>query len=165
MKPTRIPLIIRRAKSADASAICRTHRASINGLCAKHYSSRQLRAWLRGITWLNTRKGMARRQTFVASLKGRIVGFSAIQEGEVYAVYVLPRHTRNGVGGELLRAVESVARRHRLRALGLASSVNAVPFYREQGYKVVRWGSHTFRRSSVSIRCAHMRKRLGKRGS
>jgi len=99
---------------------------------------------------------------YVALVAGRVVGYSAISGGRVSAVYVRPRYVGRGVGARLLRVVESVARRKRVRRLELASSVNAIPFYRRHGYRLTRWSSYTFRQSGVSIRCAYMRKSLGK---
>ena len=35
-----------RAKEEDAAGICRAHKASITVLCAGHYTSKEIEAWI-----------------------------------------------------------------------------------------------------------------------
>ncbi len=157
---------IRRARYSDAPAIARAHRAAIRGISDRIYSQRQKNSWLKGVTAANELKGMRwrGRRTFVATMGLRVVGYSAIVLNNIIAVYVRASHSQKGMGRRLLRSIEMVAKRKRGRYMELYSSVNAVPFYRKRGYRLVKWTHHTFRADQVSIRCAVMRKRLPSKG-
>ena len=72
---------------------------------------------------------------FVAEQGRRLAGFSSLLGDEVRAVYVHPAFARRGVGGLLLKKVEREATKLGLERLCLLSSLNAIPFYRSQGYR------------------------------
>ena len=97
---------------------------------------------------------------FVAMANERIVGFSCARPGEIAAVYVDPRHVRQGVGRQLLAVAESIAGRAR-RKLWLHASLTAVPFYLASGYRKER--RHSLLRGGVPIPCVRMTKRLESR--
>jgi putative acetyltransferase len=97
----------------------------------------------------------------VAEIDGGIVGFGSIAPNgsELRAVYVLPDFGREGIGGQILAALESLARRRALAELTLDASLNAESFYRNHGYAVVESGVHALR-SGARMRCVKMRKTL-----
>jgi len=74
-------------------------------------------------------------------------------------MFVTPAHLRQGIGRALLRVVEERALRQGVAHLHLQSTLNAVPFYRAQGFALDEMG--TFRlRSGVDVPCALMHKDL-----
>lgn len=153
---------IRSARPEDAEGIRDTHVASIRGLAAQAYSGEQIAAWSVGRVPEDYVKAMTcgGETMFVATSRaGGVVGFAALADDEVRAVYVHPDHARNGVGRLLLRALESLAQDRGLAELRLTSSLNAVAFYRSQGYEEV--GRTTFElRGGIGLRCAAMSKTL-----
>lgn len=87
--------------------------------------------------------------------EGRIVGFGWLDrepgehfvsdaDAEVVAVYVHPAVTREGIGSALVTGLEENAREQGVEALGLWTSLPALPFYRAQGYERVAEHSHEF---------------------
>lgn len=163
MRKTRtLSPVVRRERCSEAPAIARTHRAAIRGIPGRIYSQRQKKAWLNDVTAANELKGMRwrGRHTFVATVGRRVVGYSAYMTGHGVAMYVSRRFWGRGVGSRLLEALEAVARRKRVRHVEFYASVNAVPFYRKRGYRIVKWTRHMFRLARVSVRCAVMRKRF-----
>ena len=151
--------ILRRADPADAPSICRMHVASIRAHCAGRYTPAQIEAWAgpKRPEWY-TRAMAAGEVMFVAESVGRIVGFAALDGGEVKAVYVAPGWTGRGVGSTLLAAVEADAVAGNVFEVHLESSLNAVDFYLARGYGRVRDSIH--RMGDVEIPCVTMRKGL-----
>lgn len=127
---------LRRARIADAPALARIRRASIRGLARDAYTPAQLAAWSRlGPAYDRWALGPGGEVAFLAERAGRAVGFAALTEGEVTAVFVRPAVARSGIGAALLARVEAEARRRGEAALFLDASLNAAPFYRAQGYR------------------------------
>jgi putative acetyltransferase len=150
---------LRRARPDDAVRIRNLHVRSIRTLCAPDYTRREIAAWAdrrpaRGYRWAMTKGG---ETMFVAMANERIVGFSCARPGEIAAVYVDPRHVRQGVGRRLLAVAEGIAGRAS-RTLRLDASLTAVPFYLASGYRQER--RHSVLRGGVPIPCVRMTKRL-----
>ena len=150
---------VRRATHADAPAIARVHRASIRRLCSTCYTGAQIAAWTHGIEPGIYRRAMSEigERMWVAEGDGRVVGYAALlgsgrsraertfsgrgrgsDWSEVRAVYVAPAWAGRGVGSALLATVERSARRAGAHTLVCVASLNAVPFYRARGFRVLR---------------------------
>ena len=71
----------------------------------------------------------------VAERGGRILGYSALRDGELTAVFVRPRAQGAGVGGALVRAAAFRARRAGARALRVLAARAAVGFYAALGFR------------------------------
>lgn len=66
--------------------------------------------------------------TFVAATDVEVVGLSTLQGKEVRAVYVRPEVQGQGVGSDLLGAVETEAKAEGIRKLEVSASLNSVGF-------------------------------------
>ncbi len=62
---------------------------------------------------------------------------SAEGEGKIARIAVLPSHRGRGLGKRLIRQLESVARRSRLRSLYVEPHAHLEPFFRRLGYEKV----------------------------
>lgn len=78
---------------------------------------------------------LGRHQVWVADRAGEVAGFVAFGEGWVHQLYVRPRHQRCGVGRRLLDAAKASAAALELWAFEV--NVDAIAFYRSQGFAVV----------------------------
>jgi ribosomal protein S18 acetylase RimI-like enzyme len=110
-------IVVRAAQSADAAEVARVQHESWRTTYAgilpldvinSHASDSNAPAWERRIA--RAAPGAA---VWVAERSGAIVGFASCGparapverlDGEIYALYVLQRHQRRGVGRELVRA-------------------------------------------------------------
>lgn len=75
---------------------------------------------------------------FVARRDGSAIGTARMlavgDEAKAQRVAVLERARRDGVGGELMRAIETEAAERGLRGVVLHAQTSAIPFYEAIGY-------------------------------
>ena len=128
---------IRRATQRDRESIWNVHIRAIQEVCKSHYSQKEIEDWSEVIKPTRYNEPIKRGAFFVAVDDNVIVGFGNLNQdsGEIEAVYVAPEYVRRGVGREILQALESVARDVGLKLLRLSSSLNAVQFYENAGYR------------------------------
>jgi putative acetyltransferase len=159
---------IRDAKPADAAAILETHRAAILGLTDAFYSREIIEEWAAGN--LSPKRVDAFARTIAngeelvvvaADSSDRILGFGSIvpANNELRAVYVNPKHGRQGVGRAILRRLEELARSVGMTELQMAASINAEAFYAANGFVAQTRGEHTLS-SGGRMACVRMRKPL-----
>lgn len=77
---------------------------------------------------------ISRRKVYIAMINGDIVGTASLDGCVVRKVFVLPSNQRQGVGRNLMEAVERAARDKGVNVLSVPSSVTAEAFYTELGY-------------------------------
>jgi L-amino acid N-acyltransferase YncA len=110
---------VRAATTEDCDVIAEVHvaswRESYRGLIPQSVLD-ALSTPERKLAWQKTFAGLGRYPVYVAEDEGRIIGFAqggtcrgeALgQEMEVYAIYLLARAQRRGIGGKLLKTVMS----------------------------------------------------------
>jgi putative acetyltransferase len=127
---------IRNALVSDTEAICRVHKSSIRALCAGVYSPEEIEAWI-GPRVPKDYEQFLREAVFLVAEADEVVAAFAILNpttGELHALYVHPGHFGEGIGTELLRAVETEARVCRLSVIALNATLNSVSFYEKHGY-------------------------------
>jgi putative acetyltransferase len=154
-------MITRRATVDDAKAICDLHIRSIRVLCADDYTADQIEAWAgRKKPELYSRAMTEGGETMLVAIdeQGRIVGFAAFNEAEIYGLYVAPEAVRRGVGSQLLDATEAAMRLNGVREVSFRSTLTAVTFYQAHGYQ--RGDDAVSRMSGVEIPCVWVSKML-----
>lgn len=168
---------LRDARPSDAEAIRTIHRTAIEVLGGQAYGQDQVEAWATGTESADYTTTIAAEDSamIVGEIDGAIVGFGSLNLGsptgyhadvdaEITGVYVHPEHSRRGVGTRLCRELERRARERDAEVLGLQASLNAVQFYRANGYERVReleheFSSHADTGSTGTV--VEMKKRLG----
>jgi putative acetyltransferase len=148
---------IRSAFNSDRARISQLHRESIQQLCTADYTTAQIQALLEDKKVYGTKSWGD--VVLVAECGETIVGFSALMRGAVSAMYVHPEWTRQGIGKQLLQAIEREAISRRWQWLFVKASVTAVPFYQACGYQIL----HTTQMMVAGrewIPCVDMQKQL-----
>jgi ribosomal protein S18 acetylase RimI-like enzyme len=126
---------VRRATHADAPAICAMHVDCIRRSCANDYTPEQIEAWAGPKKPENYTSALDKGETmFVAEVDGTIVGFGAMRQDKIVGMYIAPEFQRRGIGQRLLATLESDARLHGIEILTLHSTLNALAFYKSQGF-------------------------------
>ena len=153
--------MIRRATAEDAVSILRVHMASIRGLACGEYSAEQVEAWCGDRQPGSYLGPLAEQFVVLAEVQGEVAGFAqlSVARASVEAVYVHPGFARQGIGTQLLRALEAQARACGVRELALQASLNAVPFYAAAGYVPGLAGRHVVG-GGVAIPCQGMSRAL-----
>jgi putative acetyltransferase len=153
--------MLRRATVDDASAVHSLHMASIRGLASGSYSAAQIDAWCGNRSPQSYHTPLTEQFVLVAEAEGQLVGFAQLDASQstVVAVYVHPRFVRQGIGLQLLRALESEAHLVGLSELRLQASLNAVGFYANAGYAPGAQAEHMVS-SGGSVPCIAMSRTL-----
>lgn len=137
MSPTEhTPIAVRLAQWQDMSEITKLQVDSIQVLCTHDYNASQLQTLLN-----NKKQGRNWPEViFVAEKENQIVGFSALSliDPNINAIFVDPAFVRQGIGTKLLATLEDEAIKRRIRCLWVSAALNAVQFYRSQGYQNVK---------------------------
>lgn len=95
---------------------------------------------------------LGQRQVFVAVRNGQVAGTASLDGQVVRTVFVRPNLHGQGIGRQLMAAVERVARDQGIAALLVPSSVTAERFYLQLGFQVVREAFHGEERTIVMQR-------------
>ena len=141
------PVEIRPLRQADLDTIGALQEASILALGAAVYSRAQLDAWAR-FGWHYRHKLLDDGGAFfVAAQPDRLVGVGGWSPDSLAAelawlryLFVHPAAAGNGVGRQLVDAIEADARTRGKAGFRVWSSLNAAGFYAALGYRRVRRG-------------------------
>lgn len=112
MSATPQNLSIRRYQADDAITTLRIFTTAITRIAAADYSPEQVQAWAQpgqrdAAGW---HLAMRKRNSFVATANGEVVGFSDVDEhGYIDMMFVDPQHQRHGVAHALLEEAERQA--------------------------------------------------------
>jgi putative acetyltransferase len=76
---------------------------------------------------------------FVAAEDGEIIGLAGFQResGTLAGIFVEPEHMGEGIGSQLLEKIENEADKKGVEEMESLASLEAVEFYRKNGYEVV----------------------------
>jgi GNAT superfamily N-acetyltransferase len=156
-----MPYRIVEATAEHVSGICQAHREAVLGLARDHYAPGQIAAWAACMKPEKMERALAdpAKSLFVALAEAEVAGFVLCEPGVVWAMYVRPRHARQGLGGNLLARAEALTRRQGLGTVRLTASLNAVAFYEANGFMAA--GEDVFPLGNgLSLGCLRMEKSL-----
>ncbi len=143
---------IRAAVTDDAAAISRVVLAALHETNSRDYGPETIARIALGFTPEAIAAQIAARQVFVALDGDRILG-TASRDGEVVrAVFVTPEAQGRGIGRGLMGEVDRAARAAGVATLTLQSSLTAVGFYVQLGFRAVREHRHGQERTVVMER-------------
>jgi putative acetyltransferase len=127
---------IRLARPEDLDRVIELQTQSLKLLGSANYSPQQIQALVTGQAAWRGRDEVI----FLAESAGELVGFSGLstQNQQITAVYTHPQFARQGVGTQVLQALETAAIEKRYHSLWVISSLTAVNFYQARGYKLLR---------------------------
>lgn len=157
--PARIEL--RPATLADIAAMWALRTRCVREVCRSHYPPAVIEVWAASPAPATFPQLIASGGAVLAEdAGGRVLGFGMVDRAgsEIDGLFVTPDVRGSGLGRQLLQAVEAKlvpgARIH------LAAALNAVAFYRAQGYVVLRQGSYAHP-SGIALACVYMEKHPG----
>ncbi len=159
-------ITIRPMTSADARIFLDIHRAAVHNVPRDVYGELLIAEWaplpITADAIAKVEANAENEYRLIAEWKGQPAGIGSLvaAKNELRACYVAPRAGRYGVGTAIVRGLEAAAIDFGLDYLELDASINAIPFYQECGYGLMRLGLHTLG-SGRQMACGQMRKVLG----
>ena len=132
-------IVLRPYQPDDAQALLALFRDTIRRVNVRDYAPDQIAAWSSDAidpnAWAARFSG---RHVVVAELADCAVGFAELEfNGHIDRFYVSADLQCRGIGGAMLSALETEARRLGLVRLDLESSITARPFFEGRGFRLV----------------------------
>jgi putative acetyltransferase len=132
----RTPAGLRPFLPGDTALLAEIFRASISELTAEDYSEAQQAAWMASA---GDEEAFGRRLagelTLVATLDGDAVGFAALKGNDtVDMLYVHPAAAGQGIGAQLIDALEKLAALRGATRLKADASDSALGFFERRGF-------------------------------
>lgn len=135
-RKTRTTAGLRPFLPSDTALLAEIFRASISELTAEDYSEAQQAAWMASAGDEEAfGKRLAGELTLVATVNGEAVGFAALKGKDVVdMLYVHPAVAGQGVGAQLIDALEKLAAARGATKLTADASDTALGFFQRRGY-------------------------------
>jgi putative acetyltransferase len=159
--------IIRPHRTADVEAMYVLRYVAVHQIAGDVYDRDILEGWagkLETKAIEDFSVNLEKEIRLVVELGNKLIGYGAFRipepdKADIFGVYMLPGHERQGVGKQLLAALEDEARRRGLRQAWVTSPLNAIPFFEHSGYEFVTDGIHKLYNGS-EVKCARLVKQL-----
>jgi putative acetyltransferase len=150
-------LQIRLSKPEDLNNILKLQADSLKAL-SPCYNSSQVESLIKSQAFA---RDCQDEIVFVAEQNSKIVGFSCLmlKDSRIGGIFVHPNFIRQGIGTDLLNAIEILAIQNKCKVIDVMSSLAAVKFYQANGYQIIR-ESGFFSDGLVWIPCVNLSKKL-----
>jgi putative acetyltransferase len=125
---------IRRGELADEEALASIRRHAILALAVPAMSREQAETWAARAAADRIARAISDHEVWVA-VDPVAIGWVEVDRDRVAALYVLPSHSRRGVGSALLARAETSIRSAGYPTVRLESSHNALDFYLRRGFR------------------------------
>lgn len=133
-------MLIRPHRNGDVPGISRLYYDTIHLINSRDYTPEQVDAWAPVVPdmffW---KERLKKYRVYVAEEDGYIVGFTELDTtGHIDCFFVHHQWQRRGIGTRLMERVVATAGKEQMPRLFAEVSVTAAPFFREQGFVVVK---------------------------
>ena len=142
-------LHIRPAETSDADQISALVQRTIRISNAKDYSAAVIDRVVANFSPDAVQTLLSQRVVLVATQGAAVVGTASLDSDTVRTVFVDPKAQGNGIGRQLMAAVEALARRNGTVLLQVPASLTAQSFYARLGYAGLRDAQHGDERTII----------------
>ena len=130
---------IRNATTQDANEIREIFRNTIQKVNCKDYSPKQVKAWSNFADLINWNQFLIDQEFWVVEINNVIAGYISLDKnGYLDHLYVHHQYQGVGVASQLIKALESEAKKRGESKTWASVSITAQPFFKSKGYKEVR---------------------------
>lgn len=156
---------IRKFRKEDAkgvsNVICRAQRETLAGVYPKKVIEKFC-DWSSpsGVLKKSEKRDywVALEETSKSVKKEKIIGICGIEKERIKTMFVHPNFHKKGVGRKLLKKVESVAKKRKIKLMRVESTTYAEPFYAKCGYERIRKNHVKFK--GISFDVVRMKKKI-----
>ena len=127
-------IVIRTFQPADAEAVSALIRRTMRESNSRDYPLDRLQPLIDYFSPEKVRLLAQERVCLVAESDQLLVGTAALDGAELATFFVLPEYQGQGIGAQLLAAIEQSARSRGLTRLAVDASVAGADFYARMGY-------------------------------
>ena len=129
--------MIREAEPSDYITMDELFRGSAKAFCIDAYDRETIEAWI-GTPWPErfVQSKEDGNEQYVSEIDGNVVCFGSINivKQLLVSLFVDPDHSGNGVGQEMLQFLFVKAKYQGVKVLQIDSSLNAINFYKRNGF-------------------------------
>src|SRR5215207_2696166 len=125
---------IRTFEPRDAEAVSALIRRTMRESNSRDYPLDQLQPLIDYFSPEKVRRLGQERVCLVAEANGQTIGTAALDGAELATFFVLPEYQGQGIGAQLLTAIEAQARRQGITHITVDSSLTGAAFYARMGY-------------------------------
>ena len=131
---------IRRAALKDLDQIRLLYYGTITTVNKNDYSEKQISVWAAAYKNIESWTSKINEQHFfVAELNSRITGFASITDkGYIDYMYVHKDFQRQGIATELLKVIEQLTNKLKLKKIWAEVSITARPFFAARGFTLTK---------------------------
>jgi N-acetylglutamate synthase-like GNAT family acetyltransferase len=125
-------IFIRRAIKSDLKRIQHIIYSCIDFVKEKKVLKDKLR---KDYTLENLEKALNNTEMFVIEYNKKIVGMGRIEKtSEIRMIYIDPKYHLKGFGRKIIKKIESLAKRKKLKKVYVRALFSAIGFYKKMGY-------------------------------
>ena len=133
-----IQIIFRKFKSSDAKKVYNLIKEDDLKIAIKFYPKKVVMARLKGQSPENILKKSLKRICFVAEKNNKIMGYISLSKNEIKKLFVLPKFHKKGIDKELLKKIEEIAKKRKMKKLVLYINYYTEDFYKKCGFKRIK---------------------------
>lgn len=151
---------IKKAEPTDLKEMQQLFVGSITSVCKTDYNPEQIKIWASSIEdkerWSRI---LSDQVVLLAMSQNKIIGFVTLNTGNYIDMFFVHRnYQRQGIAGQLYRAIETQVRRVKGAEIVSDVSITARPFFERMGFEVVQ--SQTVKRKQMEFTNFKMIKKL-----
>lgn len=130
-------LIIRKFLKTDAQELSNLICKTLLEINSKDYSKEIIDKMCVHFSSTKLAELADKRSLFVALDRSKIVGTASLKEDIILSVFVDAELQGKGIGSELMKHAEELARKKGYKKVKLPSSITSVEFYKKLGYQKI----------------------------
>ena len=149
---------IRKFQNKDSREVAELIRRNDLEVSSLFYSKKIIELWVKEITPEYIIRKSKNRACYVVIKNKKVVGYISFEKGNIKKLFVNPDYHKKGIGKKLMKTIEEIAHKKKIKKLILDSNIGAEKFYIHCGFKKIR--NKFSKRDNQRIKMIYMEKIL-----
>lgn len=130
-------MMIRKAKISDAKEISDFRIKTIEKICFKDYTRKQIKLFKKKHSEKEIIKRIKNREMFCLIDNKKIIGtISLYNKNTIADLYLRKEYIKKSLGKKLIKFIENYAKKKGVKKLKAYSTITAMDFYKKRGYEL-----------------------------